>query len=497
MASSRTLARSPWQEAPECARATDDAVAVDNLFPWQARNPACVDRDLVACLDRRLRDPQAARVEFGSGVGEDANPKPASSRCGQGVEHGRGDDVQGHEVCQSHPAAAARGLCDTLPDVTLPSRSNSGRAADDAPIRVLFLPDFGDANPYQRELRAALEARGVRVSGARAPGRDPASILHAWLTHGRPGVVHLHWTHNYLGQRVDGSAARLPGVRAALFLGQLRILRALRVRVVWTVHNLGHHDQREADTRSVRIHHRLVGIADAVICHCEAAREAAVVTYGLRSRDRDKLHVIPHGNYVDVYGPAVDRAAARERLGIPPDARVLLFVGAVRAYKGLAELTDAFRRVTESGARLVIAGKPATQADTDGLAAAAAHDPRIDLRLGFVPDDELPALLGAADAIVLPFRDILTSGSAILAMSYGRAVVAPSLGCLAETLDADSAVLYRPSGLDALASALETALASDLDAKGAHALVVATRLAWGPIGAATAELYLAAAGGGR
>ncbi len=369
-----------------------------------------------------------------------------------------------------------------------PRSSNAG-AVDADPIRVLFLPDFGDANPYQRELRAALESRGVSVSGARAPGRDPVAILRSWLTHGRAPVVHLHWTHNYLGQRADGSSARFARVRGALFLGQLRILRALGVRIVWTVHNLGHHDGAGTAGPNARVHRRLVSLSDAVICHCQAALEAVTVTYGIRARDRARLHVIPHGNYVNVYGPSRTRDDARRSLGMPLDARVLLFVGAVRAYKGLAALAATFRDVQGPNLRLVIAGKPATQADAQELTAAAAVDARMDLRLGFVPDDELPVLLGAADAVVLPFRDILTSGSAILAMSYGRAVIAPSLGCLPETLDPDAAILYDPLVPDALKQALELALDADLDAMGAHAQLLAEQLAWGPIAAATAELY--------
>ena len=373
--------------------------------------------------------------------------------------------------------------------MTLRPRSSNAGAADAAPIRVLFLPDFSDANPYQRELRTALESRGVSVSGARAPGRDPVAILRSWLTNGRPPVVHLHWTHNYLGQRADGSSARFARVRAALFLGQVRILRAFGVRIVWTVHNLGHHDAAGTAGLNARVHRRLVGLSDAVICHCEAALEAVTVTYGIRARDRDRLHVIPHGNYVNVYGPSRTRDDTRRSLGMPADARVLLFVGAVRAYKGLADLAAAFRDVQRTDVRLVIAGKAATEADARELSDAAAADPRIDLRLGFVPDDELPVLLGAADAVVLPFRDILTSGSAILAMSYGRAVIAPSLGCLPETLDPDAAIIYDPLGPDALKGALELALDTDLNAMGAHARLLAERLAWGPIAAATAELY--------
>lgn len=357
--------------------------------------------------------------------------------------------------------------------------------------RVLFLPDFGARNPYQRELRAALESRGVSVSGEPVGRHTFLEILRAWLSHGRPDVIHQHWTHNFLGQRANGTVARFGRLRAALFLGQLRLLRVLGVRVVWTVHNLGHHERLGDGGQDMRVHKRLVGIADAVICHCDAAADAVTHEYGLAERDRRKLHVIPHGNYVHAYGPLVDRATARDRLGLPADARILLFVGAIRAYKGVGDLMSAFGQLRDPDLRLVIAGRPFGARTGPALEAQAATDPRVDLRLGFVPDDELPVLLGAADVVVLPFRDILTSGSAVLAMSYARAVVAPSLGCLPETLDHEGAVLYDAQSPDGLVHALGDALARDLEAMGAHNAERAQRLAWGPIAAATAALYRA------
>jgi glycosyltransferase involved in cell wall biosynthesis len=127
------------------------------------------------------------------------------------------------------------------------------------------------------------------------------------------------------------------------------------------------------------------------------------------------------------------------------------------------------------------------------LVAAASADPRIVLQLAFVPHAEVAALLGAADAVVTPFRSVLTSGSVILAMSYGRAIVAPALGCVPEVVDAAGAVLYEPNQPGALADALARAAASDLDAMGRHNLQVAQALDWTPIAAATKELYMDAA----
>ena len=118
-------------------------------------------------------------------------------------------------------------------------------------------------------------------------------------------------------------------------------------------------------------------------------------------------------------------------------------------------------------------------------------DPRIVLRLERIPEEDLSRVLRAADAVVLPFRDILTSGSAILALSHGRPVVVPALGCLPETLPTDATFLYDPDDPDALASALRQAVAADLAAMGGRARAWADGLDWGPIAADTARLYRA------
>ena len=95
----------------------------------------------------------------------------------------------------------------------------------------------------------------------------------------------------------------------------------------------------------------------------------------------------------------------------------------------------------------------------------------------------------AADAAVLPFRDILTSGSAILALSHGRPVIAPAMGCLPGTLPADATFLYDPDADGALADAMRQAAAADLAVMGARARAYAETIDWGPIAEQTAALY--------
>lgn len=361
----------------------------------------------------------------------------------------------------------------------------SGPGASAAPaLRVLSMPDYSRHNPYQRLLAGALAAEGVTTIPARPGRRQPFPILVAWLRAGRPGVLHLHWLHEYLKGRGAGPS-RLSRLRLT---GQLRLLRALGVRIVLTVHNLGGHDgTRHPD--ELAAHRAVAALADALICHCAAARAAAIDTWSLPPAVAARTAVIPHGSYAGVYPEPADRAAARAALGIPAAARVLAFVGTIRGYKGTEELIEAFRALPGDDLRLLVAGQPRGDELAASLHAAAAGDPRIVLRLGRIPDEELGTLVAVADAVVLPFRDILTSGSAILALSLGRPVVAPALGCLPETVPPAAGIRYDPDAPDALAGALRAALDADLAAMGVAARATADALAWGPIAAATAAAY--------
>ena len=204
------------------------------------------------------------------------------------------------------------------------------------------------------------------------------------------------------------------------------------------------------------------------------------------------MHVLAHGSYVRQYDVDADAASAREALGLGQVGTVFAFVGAIRGYKGVGELLEAFAASGDLGqdARLLICGKPLPARIGRELEARAAADPGAS-SCGWSASRRRTcgAAPRAADVVVLPFRDILTSGSAILALSHGRPVVAPALGCLPETLPADAAFLYDPDDPDALTDALHRAAGADLPAMGIRARAWADGLDWGPIAAETARLY--------
>lgn len=348
-------------------------------------------------------------------------------------------------------------------------------------LRAVMVPT--QSNPYGELLAEAVRAQGIEVVAGQGPMRFPVlPLVLAWVRARCPEVLHLHWTHRYL-QRQYGSRS-LGRRRTAL---ELRLLRRLGVRIVWTVHNVaGHEAGRDEEGR--RAHAMIASASHAIICHCEAARGLVADAYGLDATTRARMHVVPHGSYAGAYPDTFSREAAREALGLAPDHVVFLFLGQIRRYKGVMELIDAFRTMERRDVRLVVAGRLERAKLARSLTRHGHDDERVALLPGNVPDDRMQVFLRAADVMVLPYRDVLTSGSAILAMTFGLPVVAPRIGCLPETLSG-CAILYDPEAPQGLRGALDEALRTDLAALGERARAAAAELAWGPIGAQVAALY--------
>src|SRR4029453_13409958 len=151
---------------------------------------------------------------------------------------------------------------------------------------------------------------------------------------------------------------------------------------------------------------------------------------------------------------------ARRALGLNADDRIFVCFGQLRAYKGVGALLDAFAELPDPRLRLVAAGQPATDADAQSVLAAAQRDGRVRAHLGFVPDPDVQRFLKAADFVVLPYRDVLPSGAALLAPSFARPLVVPRRGCLAELEREGCAIAYDPDAPGALRAALAAAAAA-------------------------------------
>ncbi|HWL71221.1 MAG TPA: glycosyltransferase [Geminicoccus sp.] len=333
---------------------------------------------------------------------------------------------------------------------------------------LIFFPDYRAANPYQELLY-----RQLAHLHPRAGTIDNALRL---LDHAPPGrhvVFHLHWEDVLHRHLADPDAA---AGAVHQFLAKAEDFTGRGGTLFWTVHNqrshVGSHPELDRTLRQA-----LARLADRVHVHSLAALRAIRAELALAPT---QPVVVPHGNYRPIHDPrATDRDAARIRQGFAGNDIVLLLFGRLDAYKGASALLAAFAEAPAC-LRLVVAGKQIVPLTPVLAALPASVRTRITVHDRFVPTAEVDRLLAAADAVVLPYRAILTSGTLMLALGFGRPVIAPDLPALAEIVaDGREALLYphdRPDGLHAALLRLV-----ELDAAG-HAAMAKEA-------AATAELY--------
>lgn len=330
-------------------------------------------------------------------------------------------------------------------------------------MTVLFFPDFTGGNPYQSNLAERIADLGEPVALGSQAGLFP--IFRSYRNHDDVSVVHFHWLHPYIfcGGRV------MTAIQFAATIFQILLIQALGTPVVWTCHNVESHGskfpQLESTFKYIFVR---FGLCDWIFVHSEAVTDDLIERYGLSDRTRERVTVIKHGHYIDNYRNCSTQADARAELGVSEAEIVFLFFGQIRPYKGIIGLVKAFRSITDSDYRLVIAGEQRSDRLEGRLKRAAQSDDRIQIHSGFVSDHRVHVYMNAADVVVLPYDAITTSGSAILAMSFGRAIVAPQIGTISDLLDEKGAVMYDPDDSNALCDALVMASSRNLSKMGEH-----------------------------
>jgi glycosyltransferase involved in cell wall biosynthesis len=359
-----------------------------------------------------------------------------------------------------------------------PELEREVRAAAPAAIRAVLAPKLQNVNPYQALLGEALERLGVAVRIKNAPLDYFAGHTEAPVRF----VLHLHWVCSMLTDASQVGTAR----RGSAFLLGLRRLKQRGVRLVWTVHDL--HGPLGTHRAWERVYQMLLArMADVLIVHSQGAARAVSRAFRVPA---GRMSVVPHGHFAGWYPNDIDRDAARERLGIARGERVVLFFGALRDYKGVPELVRAFSQVDAPNARLLIAGRPQHAGVAEAVGQLARGDWRVDVRLGWVEDRDVQLFYNASDAVALPFRETLTSGSAMLGMSFGRAIVAPEIEAMTSMVPAAGAVWYDRERPGALRGALEYALDAELVSMGERNLAHALEHDWDGIARQTLALYV-------
>lgn len=207
---------------------------------------------------------------------------------------------------------------------------------------------------------------------------------------------------------------------------------------------------------------RALGAADRIFAVSESLRQVAIAA----GADGARIAVVGNGVDTAVFQP-VDRNEARARLGIDPDVRVLVTVGALVPRKGQHLVLAALPALLARHPRLVYLMIGGASREGDSGAALRRQAAALGLEqhvrfLGPLAPPELRYPLSAADVSVLASSNEGWANVILEAMACGLPVVASDVGGNAEVVCRDSLGLIYPYGRDgALEAALDAALTRD------------------------------------
>lgn len=264
-----------------------------------------------------------------------------------------------------------------------------------APLRVMqsFGPPRPTSNPYVHMLDEALAAE---------PGVVHVRFDRRTALLGRYDALHFHWPETLFGGAtpVKRFLRRLYGT---VLVARLRLTG---VAIVRTLHNV---ELPDVESRWER---RLLRWIDRRADFHIRLNDTTPVRPGIPSA------VIPHGHYREWFA-VVDPVAA--------EPRSLGFVGLVRRYKGVESLIESFRATAPTLAdwTLRIAGNPSNRSLADEVRARAAADPRISVDLRYLSEEDFARAVMSSTGIVLPYRFMHNSGTALAALSLNRPVLVP------------------------------------------------------------------------
>jgi glycosyltransferase involved in cell wall biosynthesis len=288
-----------------------------------------------------------------------------------------------------------------------------------------------DSSAVPIDLRADLVIDPLAPSSWRAPAR----IIAAYA----PVLIVIAWWQPALGAILTSFA----------HLVRRRMRRNGRgTRVALLCHNVSAHKRTPLD-RALKS--CALRFADSAIAHSDADAHRLF-------QARADLRVLrtTHPAYdLPEFGPPMDMAAARAKLGLPGE--VILFFGLIRRYKGLADLLRAMPRILrERDCTLLVVGEfYERRVRYDALLVELGIGKRVRILDRYVPNEEVNVYFSAADVVVVPYRAATQSGVVALAQQFHRPVVVSRVGSLPDMIeDGVTGLVVPPGDPNALAAAV-------------------------------------------
>lgn len=259
-------------------------------------------------------------------------------------------------------------------------------------------------------------------------------------------------------------------------------------KILCTAHNVIGHESSLLDRLLCRW---MLAVPDHFIVHSEKNKKQLTEHFGVLP---EHIDVIPHGRYDFYIDEVIEKKAARHYLQLPENAKVVLFFGHVRNYKGVDTLLEAVSQLKSEFAELtcIIAGKNWVSWDPfQKIIDENKLQDIVEADLEYVPSSKVKYLFSAADVVVLPYKKFDSqSGPGNIALAFNKALIVSEVGGLPDLVLNEKAI-FEPGNVKNLTECLRNVLKNDT-----HRVLLendskelAKKYSWDEIAKQTVELY--------
>lgn len=310
-------------------------------------------------------------------------------------------------------------------------------------MNVYILPSKNKNNKYIDLFIGSLRDLGKSITVKDIKNDTLFQVFKSVISNYNPkvkNIIHIHWSTIIYGSRFAIKSILLMSFNIALIL----ILKFLyNAKIVWTVHNYYAHDYTHRSIDNIG-RYLLFKLSNAVVTQEETSYKEYLQKYGTT-----KIKYIPHGNYIDCYGPIVERKNdLRRSLGFDENDIVLLSIGAIAKYKRNESIIESVKiaRKYLPNLKLLIVGK-GKEEYINSLYKLIGDDHGIVIKNNFVQDIEMPNYLSICDYSIFFYDSSeMTSGAIILSLSYGVPVISRNIPG-AERVRGNSGFVFDNTGM--------------------------------------------------
>jgi len=264
---------------------------------------------------------------------------------------------------------------------------------------------------------------------------NPFSWIWAGLTT-KGKIVHFHWWTFYL----------FPIFFTIILLSKFR-----GKKVICTAHNVLSHEIGKIDKILTNLMFKL---SNHLIVHSEANKRQLKDVFKIKD---EKISVIPYGVLNFYKREEITKEAARKKLGLNNQNKVILYFGNIRKYKGVDVLIKAFAKIKHevSNVKLIIAGKNWIDwKPFQDLIDEYNLNRDIILLLAYISTSDIQYYFTACDLVVLPYLQFESqSGPGNVALAFGKAMVVSNVGGLSDLVQ-EKTVVVEPGNENQLAQVI-------------------------------------------